>query len=104
MDLDKAPELVDSATNQAVPTEVLSSGTAFRHIRFTAQDIPALGYKVFSARKTSSEPPATKSERAPTLESPYYRVQLDAETGAVRSIYDKQLQRELVSQDSPYRF
>jgi hypothetical protein len=31
-------------------------------------------------------------------------VELDAETGAVRSIYDKQLQRELVSQESPYRF
>ena len=29
---------------------------------------------------------------------------LDPATGAVRSIYDKQLQRELVDQKSPYRF
>jgi alpha-mannosidase len=38
------------------------------------------------------------------LESPYYRVDLDPSTGAVRSIYDKQLQKELVDQSSPYRF
>ncbi len=43
-------------------------------------------------------------EQNPSLESPYYKVQLDAETGAIRSIYDKQLQRELVNQDSSYRF
>jgi hypothetical protein len=104
MDLDKGQELVDSTTNQPVPTEVLSSGAAFRHVRFTAQDIPALGYKVYSGRQTSDEPPAVKSEASSTLENTYYNVQLDAETGAVHSIYDKQLQRELVSQDSPYRF
>ena len=104
MDLDKGQEIVDSTTNQPVPIEVLSSGDAFRHIRFTAQDVPALGYKVYSTRKTSNELPASKPETSETMESPYYKVQLDAETGAVRSIYDKQLQRELVSQDSPYRF
>jgi hypothetical protein len=114
MDLDKGQELVDSTTNQPVPTEVLASlshsktglgsEAASRHIRFTALDVPALGYKVYSVRQTSTEPSAPKSEPSPTLENSYYKVQLDAETGSVRSIYDKQLQRELVSQDSPYRF
>jgi hypothetical protein len=37
-------------------------------------------------------------------ESPYYRVKLDPSSGAVRSIYDKQLQKELVDEKSPYRF
>lgn len=114
MDLDKGQELVDSSTNQPVPTEVLASlshsktglgsEAASRHIRFIALDVPALGYKVYSVRQMSTEPPAPKSEPSPTLENSYYKVQLDAETGSVRSIYDKQLQRELVSQDSPYRF
>lgn len=104
MDIDKTQEIVDSSTNQPVPTEVLSSGAAFKHVRFTAQDIPALGYKVYSVRPSPDEPLAPKAEQSATLESPYYKVQLDPETGAVRSIYDKQLQREMVSQESPYRF
>ena len=39
-----------------------------------------------------------------TLESPYYRVELDPATGAVRSIYDKQLQTRTGEPESPYRF
>jgi len=38
-----------------------------------------------------------------TLESPYYRIELDAETGSVRSVFDKALGRELVDLHSPYR-
>ena len=62
------------------------------------------GYKVYSiqpAKKAASVPVA---EQNPTLENAYYRVQLDPESGAIRSIYDKQLQRELVDQKSSYRF
>ena len=39
-----------------------------------------------------------------TLESAYYRVVLDAESGAVKSIFDKELNKELVNASSPYRF
>ena len=38
------------------------------------------------------------------MENAYYRVQVDAATGAVKSIFDKQLNRELVDAASPYRF
>ena len=38
------------------------------------------------------------------MENPYYRVVLDAESGAVKSIFDKELNKELVNTSSPYRF
>ena len=38
------------------------------------------------------------------METPYYRVKLDPGTGAVRSIYYKELHKELVNQESSYRF
>ena len=103
VDLDKGTEIVDASTGQTVPSELLSSGDNYQHVRFQAQDVPAVGYKVFQVRPgvTSATSPETKQT---TLESPYYKVELDGETGAVRSIYDKQLQRELVNQQSPYRF
>jgi hypothetical protein len=105
VDLQKGDEIVDESTNQSVPLEVLSSdGSNFDSVQFLAQDVPSLGYKVFFMRSAQKAPLISGPQTAPTLESPYYRVRLDAETGAIRSIYDKQLNRELVSQDSPYRF
>ncbi len=38
------------------------------------------------------------------LENGYYRVVLDPESGAVKSIFDKELNQELVKTSSPYRF
>ena len=39
-----------------------------------------------------------------TIENRYYRVVLDADSGAIKSIFDKELNKELVNTSSPYRF
>ena len=104
IDIDKNREVIDKSDGQIVPMEVLYSGKDFSHVRLIAQDIPAVGYKVFQLRRTLSAAAPPVTARSSTIESPYYRVTLDPATGAVRSIYDKQLQRELVNQQSPYRF
>ena len=103
-DLDKGVEIVDAVTNQPVPCEVLDSGNGFNRVRFQAQNVPAMGFKVYVPRPVQKDAEAPKSGQGAALESPYYKVQLDAETGSIRSIYDKQLKRELVSQESGYRF
>jgi hypothetical protein len=104
LDIDKGSEIVDGTTNQVVPYELLFTGPNFQHVRFLAEEVPAVGYKVYLTRPGKQTATAPAAEQKTTLESPFYKVVLDADTGAVRSIYDKQLQRELVSQDSPYRF
>lgn len=103
-DLKKGDEIVDLSTGETVPVEVIQNNATFRHVRFVAADIPAVGYKVFQLRHAGNPAVLAAAPQTTTLESPYYRVQLDAATGAVRSIYDKQLQRELVDQKTPYRF
>ncbi len=103
-DLNKGDEIVDVSSSTAVPVELLQDGPNFRHVQFVAQNVPAVGYKVFQLRHTDILPVPETLLHTATLESPYYRVQLDAATGAVRSIYDKQLQHELVNQQSSYRF
>ncbi len=103
-DLTKNNEIVDASTGTVVPVEVLRSGEAFDHVRFVAQDVPAFGYKVFHLRNTTKPSTAVDSSKDITFESPYYRVILDPATGSVRSIYDKQMGRELVNQQSPYHF
>ena len=106
IDLDRGEEIVDLATGQTVPVEVLNSSSGFDYVQFMAQDIPAVGYKLYELRKSSTTPAPAKhtTTTTTTIESPYYRVTLDPSTGAVRSIYDKQLRRELVNRQSPYRF
>ena len=103
-DLNHGDEIVDSVTGQTIPVETVQDGHALRHVRFIAPDVPATGYKVFKLRRGATDTATTKVDSTTELESPYYRVQLDPETGAVRSIFDKEQQRELVNQTSPYRF
>ena len=112
-DLADENEIVDQTTGKVVPVEVVLKGNGIRRVRFVARDVPPVGYKVFVLRPTAkgaastdaqAESDVNSSAGAATLESPYYRVELDPSTGAVRSVYDKQLGRELVNQQSPYRF
>jgi hypothetical protein len=103
-DLDKGHELVDLVTNRTVPYEVLSTGPAYRHIRFLAQEFPSVGYKAYALKESNAGPltPPTVSEG--TIENQYYRLVLDPASGAVKSIFDKELKQELVNASSPYRF
>ncbi|WP_158750942.1 polysaccharide lyase family protein [Acidobacterium sp. S8] len=103
-DLDKGYEIVDRTTDQPVSSTVVHEGPNFRRVEFVAKDVPAVGYKVYSLRQSSAPATEAKSGSNTTLESPYYRIELDPSTGALRSVYDKQLQKELVDQSSPYRF
>jgi hypothetical protein len=63
-----------------------------------------VGYKCYQLRAAKSEPPAPAAGGASVLENRYYRVELDASSGAIRGIFDKELNRELVDSSSPYRF
>lgn len=51
----------------------------------------------------SSQNPTQVQTQSGTMENDFYRVMLDPASGAVRSVYDKQLGRELVDASSPYR-
>jgi len=104
MDLDKGRELVDLSTQRTISFEILTTGQSYYHIRFLAQDVPAVGYKAFALREAKAEPPTAPVDPEETLENAYYRVKLDPESGAVKSILDKELRKELVNTASPYRF
>jgi hypothetical protein len=104
-DLNRNDELYDLTTQERVPVEVLSDKENFAHVRFLASDLPPVGYKCFQIRAvpaSSAVPSATEAN--PVVENKYYRITVDTETGAVQSIVDKQLDRELVDLHSLYKF
>lgn len=111
MDLERDMMLTEYPGKMPVPFEVLSEGPGYRHVRFLATDVPSMGFKCYSLQKSrehSTGPVPTAKEAAEavgdTIENSFYRVVVDRPTGALKSIFDKQLGRELVNASSPYRF
>lgn len=104
IDLDKGMEIADPRTGKAIPYLILHDGPNFRRVEFTATDVPAVGYKVYSMRAEKTPAPAPQTSQSTTLESPWYRVVLDPATGSIRSIYDKQLKKEVADTNSAWRF
>lgn len=116
-------EVIDVTTGKTVPHEVYevsspqapvpyaayrySMGTARieekRDVRFLAEDVPAMGYKVYRfvpSKKRPARPQVTVGRN--TLENRFYKVELDPRTGAIKSIFDKDLGKELVDQNAEY--
>ncbi len=106
LDLTQNMTITEYGGKTTVPFEVLHEGPGYRHVRFLAKDIPAMGFKCYSLQRGSvaSGGKETAVTTGDTMENAFYRVQVDAATGAVKSILDKQLGRELVDAASPYRF
>jgi hypothetical protein len=72
-------------------------------IEFAATDIPAFGHKSYSIEAKAGNPTPAKTgaatkrpASATSIENSFYRIRVRSSDGAVTSIYDKQLQRELV--------
>ena len=98
-------ELADMTTGQAVPVEILFKKNGFMHVRFLASDLPPVGYKCFKIRPAAvSNSTELRADKNPVIENQYYRITVDPQTGSIQSIFDKQLQRELVDKHSPYKF
>ena len=132
IDLQDGTAPFDSVTGKRALFEVLFTGRStplpgfgggYRRVRFVAADVPAMGYKLFELRPVNdasdlSQKPGQKEESqkaaspkitgtkitGTTFENRHYRLTVDAELGALRSIWDKDLNRELVDSKSPYRF
>ncbi len=93
--------LIDAATQQAVPFE-----RDAEEVCFVAADVPSLGYKSFRVVSVAEAIPTPAALTADNglLENRFYRVRFDAATGAIASIFDKQLKFELVDQAAPHKF
>jgi hypothetical protein len=104
IDLDKDMEIADRTTKEAIPFVVLHEGPNFRRVEFRATGVPPVGYKVYELRTAHTSLTVPQKTTSASIDSPFYRVELDPSSGSIRSIYDKQLNRELVETNSSWRF
>jgi len=70
------------------------TGPDGRQLTIHADSVPPLGYKLFPV--ADAKPAEAVPTSGATLENRFYKITFDDATGAVRSIYDKELDRELV--------
>jgi hypothetical protein len=106
VDLDSGMELVEAASGKPVAAEPVRMGEGYRRVRFLAEHVPALGYRVYRLKASTAGPPAAELVQNPktanTIENEFYRVTVDPGRGGVTSIFDKQIHREIVDARSPY--
>ncbi len=100
---DKA-RLRDLTTGRNVPYEVRTKKDGYVRIRFLAQDLPPTGYKCYGIAYGVEAAAATEAVEGRTIENQFYRLTIDPASGAIASVYDKELQQEIVDSKSPYKF
>jgi hypothetical protein len=98
--LGDAFRISDDAEGKEVPHQVLQAG----HSVFIAHDVPAMGYKSFSLVPAPGSGKPAESPKDNRLENQFYRLTFNPQTGALTSIWDKDLGVELVDQSAPHQF
>jgi len=104
IDLEKGMQLFDRETGESVSISPVKLGNDFLRVEFLAKDVPAVGYKTYFVKPHPMGGWLGGPIDPPIMENTFYRVELDPESGAVRSIFDKELGKELVDPKSPYKF
>ena len=69
-------------------------------LRFTARDVPSLGYKVFWANR-STEPMSTQVKATgTTIENSFFKLTIDPKAGVITDLYDKLNKRSVFAAGS----
>ncbi|MEN6578348.1 MAG: glycosyl hydrolase-related protein [Phycisphaerales bacterium] len=121
--VDKPFDLIDNETGRAVPCQVVeldgplapvpyaayrwARGQFERHelfdLVFVAEHVPSMGYKTYRIvpREGAAKPKSELAAAPNSIENRFFKVTLDPQTGAIASVYDKDLSRELVDRQAP---
>jgi len=124
--LEEGFELVDTQTKKRIPYQIVRlddplvpvpyaaeryalgqiDKSELFEIVFLAHNVPAMGYKTYrivpSGRKKGSQTSISVSDTI--IENRFFKIRLERKTGAITSIYDKQLDKELVDKKAAHRF
>ncbi len=113
-------ELIDVETGDAIPGQIVRNNDPLapewyasgKHamgeicpelgagLAFVARDVPALGWR--SYRLGDATEAAGNAESGSALDTPHYHIEIDERTGAIASLLDKALGRDLCDTDSEH--
>ena len=96
----KVFKIIDEQGN-SLDAQLVRSRREGAYYNIYAKNIPAMGYRTFQLVAESAdraELPLVASDNQ--LENTFYKITFDTQTGAVKSLYDKELQLEMVDSAS----
>jgi len=94
--------IIDLSTGKEVPSQVLNRRREGAYWILGVTDVPAMGYKALKV-EVSTEPAAKETASGTeVLENRFYKLIIDKSTGAISSLYDKELNQELADGQNPY--
>jgi alpha-mannosidase len=100
--VDKKVKITDLGSGKEVPAQVLTRRREGAYWVLGVSDIPAMGYKAFKVEVL--EQPATVEDATNTevLENRFYRLTINKATGSINSLFDKELNQDLIDKQNPY--
>jgi alpha-mannosidase len=102
MPVEEKVQVVDLSTGQHVPAQLLTKRREGAYWVLEVSDVPALGFKALKIVATGEPVVAGPDSESEILENKFYKVIIDKTTGAISSLYDKELGQELVDAENPY--
>jgi alpha-mannosidase len=101
----KNVNIIDLSSGKKVPAQILRKRGSCAYWMLEVNDIPAMGYKVLKIELTDqSEPEKTQAQTSvETLENKYFKLMIDKNTGAISSLFDKELGQELADVENPWK-
>jgi alpha-mannosidase len=95
-------KIIDLASGYEVPSQLLSRRREGAYWILEVKDIPAMGYKALKIEVTGQAAPVDAGTNVEVLENRFYKLVINKTTGSVNSLFDKELNQELVDAENPY--
>jgi alpha-mannosidase len=94
--------ITDITSGKEVPAQVLSKRREGAYWVLEVSDIPAMGYKAMKIEVQGQAAPVEAGKNTEILENNFYKLTIDKTTGSVSSMFDKELNQELIDRENLY--
>jgi hypothetical protein len=102
--VNKKTRITDLSNGTEVMAQLIRKRAEGAYWEMEVKDIPALGVKTLKIEVLDQPAPVeSPSTVIETLENQFYRLQVDKSSGALNSLYDKELKLELVDPQNPWK-
>ncbi len=100
----KGVKIIDISTGSEVPIQLLQKRSEGAYWAMDVKDIPALGVKTMKINVTDQAArQEIQSLQSEILDNRFYRLSVDKASGAISSLYDKELKSELIDPKNPWK-
>lgn len=94
--------IIDLTSGREVPAQILNRRREGAWWVLEVSDIPAMGYKALKVEVSKEPAPKEASSGTAVLENGFYKLVINKATGSISSLFDKELNQELIDSQNPY--